>query len=189
MEEKTLILRPWKLSDKERLVKYGNNKKIADNMRDRFPHPYTEADADKFLEIAMRDDPTKIFAIEIDGEVGGSIGIFPQEDISRLNAEVGYWIGEKYWGQGYATRALKQIIEYGFKTFPIERIFAIPFPHNTASHKVVQKCGMKLEAIIPQCLIKNGVIMDELIYAIRRGVVNHPYPSPSKNRWGERISA
>ncbi len=164
----SFTLRPWQLSDLPSLVKHGNNKKIFDNMRDMFPYPYTEEAGIKFLHRIMADKPTKVFAIEIDNEACGSIGIFPQEDISRINAELGYWLSEKHWGKGIITAAVKEMVKYGFETWPIQRIYAIPFPENKASQKVLQKAGFRLEATIEKSIIKNNIIQDELIYAIRR---------------------
>ena len=168
MEKPDVRFRPWMLSDKACLIKYANNRKIFDNMRDLFPHPYTSEAADNFLSKVAGFDPQQVFAIEVNGEAAGSVGIFPQEDIERLNAEVGYWVAEEFWGNGIATKALGFIIDYGFKTFAVSRIFAIPFPHNIASQKVLQKNGMILEAVIRDSLIKNNVVMDKIIYAIRR---------------------
>ncbi len=161
-------LRQWTESDVDSLTKYANNKKIFDNMRDMFPYPYTLTDAENFIKRVSGDNPTKVFAIDVDGEAIGSVGVFPKEDISRISAEVGYWVGEPFWGRGYATIALKSIIDYGFKNFDINRIYAIPFPSNSASQKVIQKSGLKLEAILKQSMIKNGIIIDEYIYAILR---------------------
>jgi len=168
MEKPDVCFRPWALSDKPALVKYANNRKISDNMRDMFPHPYTSEAADNFLSKVAGFDPQQVFAIEVNGETAGSVGIFPQDDIEQLNAEVGYWVAEEFWGNGIATKAVRFIIDYGFKTFPISRIFAIPFPDNKASQKVLQNNGMVLEATIKDSLIKNNVIMDKLIYAVRR---------------------
>ncbi len=170
MEKPDVIFRPWVLADKPDLIKHANNKKIFDNMRDMFPHPYTSEAADQFLSKVAGFEPQQVFAIEVNSEAVGSVGIFPQEDIERINAELGYWVAEEYWGNGIATKAAKFIIEYGFKTFPVSRIFAIPFPNNIASQKVLQNSDMLLEATIPNSLIKNNVIMDKQIYAIRRDI-------------------
>jgi [ribosomal protein S5]-alanine N-acetyltransferase len=124
----TVTLRPWTLSDLDNLVKYAGNKKIADNMRDNFPHPYTEQNGRNFINGIATDEPIKIFAMEIDGEACGSVGIFPKSDIYRQNAEMGYWLAEKHWGKGITTAVVKEIIRYGFRTWPVRRIFAQPYP-------------------------------------------------------------
>ena len=121
------ILRPWKNSDLDSLVKYANNIKIADNMTNKFPHPYTNESGKAFIEFANQDNPVHVFAIEIDEETVGGAGIFPQTDIQCKNAELGYWIGEPFWGKGIITHVIREMVEFGFRTYPIDRIFARPF--------------------------------------------------------------
>jgi len=148
------------------LVKYANNNKIAKWLTNGFPHPYTHADGKAFISMATKDNPTKVFAIDVNGEAVGSIGIFPQSDIHEKSAEMGYWLAEAYWGQGITTKAIQEIVEYGFQTFDIVRIFAKPFSANQNSQRVLEKAGFLLEARLKKAIFKNGEFMDELIYAI-----------------------
>jgi [ribosomal protein S5]-alanine N-acetyltransferase len=159
-------LRPFKETDLKSLVKYANNPKVASNLTDRFPHPYTEEAGRSFIAMAMSHQPTQIMTIDIDGEASGGIGLHPGEDVYRMNAELGYWVAEPYWGHGIATRAVKQMIEYGFKHLPITRIYARPFSPNIASQKVLEKAGMKKEAVLKNAFFKNGQYCDEIIYSI-----------------------
>lgn len=161
-------LRPWDVSDLGSLVKYANNWNIAKNMTDKFPYPYKEEDGVAFINFANSDKPIRIFAIEIDGEAVGAVGIHPQEDIYRKNAELGYWIAEPYWGKGIISEVIKQIIDIAFETFDIERVFARPFENNIASQKVLEKNNFILEGRFHKVLYKNNAFIDELIYAIRR---------------------
>lgn len=165
-------LREYKMSDAEALAKKANNAKIARYLTDGFPHPYTLENAREFIEKFASHNPTQVFAIEIDEQLVGGIGIHPQSDIMRLNAELGYWIAEEFWGRGIATSAICQIVEYAFENFNINRIYARPFGSNKASARVLEKCGFLLEAKIEQNIIKNGIIEDELIYAIRKESFN-----------------
>lgn len=162
------VLRPWSLSDLDSLVKYGNNPQIARNMSDQFPHPYTPERARAFIDWAMSEDPPRILAIEVDGEAAGGIGIHPQSDIYRKNAELGYWLGEPYWGKGIMTSAIRQMVAYGFRHWDIDRIFARPFGTNMASQRTLEKAGFILEGRFAKTLLKDGEYLDELIYAIRR---------------------
>lgn len=162
------VLRPWKPEDLDNLVKYGNNPAISRFMSDGFPSPYTHEKGIRFIENAMNANPLRIFAISFEGEAVGGIGIHPQDDIHHRNAELGYWLGEPFWGKGLVSRAVKEIVAYTFDHFEIDRIFARPFGNNPASHKVLQKAGFILEARFSGTLVKNGEILDELIYAIRR---------------------
>lgn len=163
-----ITLRPWETSDLANLVKYANNQNIAKNLTDKFPYPYTQQSGLAFLEMISQHNPVQVFAIDLNGEAIGSIGLHPQDDIHRQNAEMGYWLAEPYWGKGIISNAIKQIVDYGFANFGINRIFARPFGSNIASQKVLEKNLFVLEARFEKVLIKNGNLEDELIYAIRR---------------------
>lgn len=159
-------LRPWVESDLGSLVKHANNPKIAANMTDAFPHPYSEENGKAFIAMAMR--APSILAIEVNGEAVGGIGIHPQSDIMCKNAELGYWIGEAFWGKGIITQAVKQMLDMAFSKYDITRVYARPFGSNAASQRVLEKAGFTLEARIEKNIYKNGVFQDELIYAVRR---------------------
>lgn len=161
-------LRKWQPSDLNSLVKHANNYNIARFLTDQFPYPYTIQDGERFLNNVLSQEPARIQAIVVEDEAVGSIGVFPQQDIHCLNAEMGYWLSEDWWGRGIITAAILQIVDYGFSTFPIERIFSRPFGSNTASQKVLEKAGFTLEARFEKTLLKHGVLLDELIYGIRK---------------------
>lgn len=162
-------LRPFALSDLPTLVKHANNFNISKNLTDKFPHPYFEENGRAFIEMTMAMQPISVFAITVENEVAGGIGLHPQSDIQRLNAELGYWVAEPFWGNKIAPRAIAQIVDWGFKNLEIDRIFARPFGSNLASQRVLEKSGFQLEARFEKTLIKNGVLEDELVYAVRRG--------------------
>ncbi|MBL7921451.1 MAG: GNAT family N-acetyltransferase [Bacteroidia bacterium] len=161
-------LRPWTIGDLDSLVKYGNNKNIEKFMMNRFPHPYTIEKGKQFIEFATSHKPIHLFAIEINGEACGGIGLHPQDDIHCRNAEIGYWLGEPFWGNGIISKAIVQIVDYGFMNFDITRIFARPFGTNTASQKVLEKAGFKLEGRFENSIYKNGEFIDELVYSVKR---------------------
>jgi [ribosomal protein S5]-alanine N-acetyltransferase len=161
-------LRPWTPQDLDSLVENANNLNVACYMTDGFPHPYTHENGKAFIEFATKDHPVHIFAIDVNGKAVGGVGIHPQNDIMKKNAELGYWLAEAYWGNGIITRAIKEIVEFAFKTYDITRIYARPFGNNLASQKVLEKTGFKLEARIEKNIFKNGEFLDECIYALRR---------------------
>lgn len=138
---------------------------------DRFIYPYTEKEGKPFIEYAVN---TKLLgknllrAIEIDGKFAGAIGLHPEEDIFRLNAEIAYWVGEPYWNKGITTQAILQTVEYGFTEFEFTRIFARTFGSNIGSQRVLEKAGFTLESTIPKSIIKNGKLEDCLVYGLRR---------------------
>ena len=163
-----ITLRKWTEADLDSLVKYADNINIAKWLTNAFPHPYAEDDGRKYLLMAANDSPAKIFAIDIDGEAVGSIGLVLQSDIHVKNAELGYWLAEPFWRKGIMPQAIREMVEYGFNTFDITRIFARPFSTNRASQRVLEKAGFTLEATLPKALFKYGEYIDELIYAIRK---------------------
>jgi RimJ/RimL family protein N-acetyltransferase len=161
-------LRSWDFDDRESLVYHANNYNIARYMTDRFPFPYTLQDASSFIEMASTGRPPNILAIEVEGKAVGGIGLHMQPDIYRKNAEMGYWLGEPYWGKGIITNAIIEMTRYGFANWDINRIFARPFGTNKASQRVLEKAGFTLEGKFEKSLYKNNEYLDELIYAIRR---------------------
>jgi [ribosomal protein S5]-alanine N-acetyltransferase len=162
-------LRKFEETDIESLVKYANNYKIARFLTDSFPYPYFEEHAKAFIANANAEkSPNLIFTIEVSGEAAGAIGVHPQSDIHRKNAEMGYWLAEPYWGHGIVTRAVREMVAIAFERFDINRIFARPFSSNPSSQKVLEKAGFRLEGRFEKTLIKNGEYLDELVYAIRR---------------------
>ena len=161
-------LRPWKKSDLDSLVKYANNKNIAKFLTNKFPHPYTKKDGIAFIKFASTTEPIHIFAIDVDGEAVGGIGIHPQSDIHEKNAEIGYWIAEPFWGKGIASKAIKMMIDFAFITFEINRIYAMTFETNTVSQNVLIKNGFVLEAHFKKIVFKNNEYFDELIYGFRK---------------------
>lgn len=161
-------LRSWIIEDLSSLVKYANNFKIARNLMDAFPHPYSEENGKAFIEMANTYVPPNILAIEVNGEAAGAIGLHPQHDVYRKNAELGYWLAEPYWGKGIMTEAIRQMVNYGFENPDLRRIYARPFGYNIASQKTLEKAGFVLEARLEKTILKNGEYHDELIYAVRR---------------------
>lgn len=164
----SFTLRPWSPADLPSLVQAANNQEIAQYLRNVFPHPYTEADGLAFIALATNQVSDCILAIEVDGLAVGSIGLHPQSDIHCKNAELGYWLAQPFWGRGIITQAVQQMVNYGFQTFDITRIFARPFGTNRASQRVLEKAGFVLEAQFAQTLFKNNEFLDEWVYAVRR---------------------
>ncbi|RLD77015.1 MAG: N-acetyltransferase [Bacteroidetes bacterium] len=161
-------LREWKVEDVKSLVKHANNWAIAKNLTDKFPYPYTENDGLNFIKYASEEKSNVIFAIDINGKACGGIGLHPQTDIHKKNAELGYWLGEPFWGNGIITSAIKEVIKFGFNNLEIDRIFARPFGSNIASQRVLEKSGFKLEGKFEKTVWKTDKYEDELIYAIRK---------------------
>ena len=163
------FVRHWAAEDASSLVRHANNRNIWINLRDRFPYPYTESDARGFLEhVATHHRPT-VWAIDVDGEAVGGIGIVPMSDVERISAEIGYWLGESFWGRGIVTDALEGVTREVFRVFDVMRIFALPFADNIGSIRVLEKVGYVLEGHLRQSAIKDGIVRDQMQYAAYRG--------------------
>jgi ribosomal-protein-alanine N-acetyltransferase len=166
IEAGPLILRPWKLSDAEALVRHANNRKIWLNLRDRFPHPYTQADARAWCALHAADtNSPHNFAIEFQGEAIGAIGLEFFTDVHRKTAEIGYWLGEPMWGRGFATAAVKAVSEYAFAAFDLCRLQATVFQWNPASARVLEKAGYTMEGRLRSYIFKDNLVCDALMYA------------------------
>ncbi len=166
----SVILRKLKSTDKTSLVLLANNKNIFNNLRDFFPHPYTEKDADYYIGRCEKENPQCTFAIEYQKKLAGIAGLVLQSDVYRKSAEIGYWIGEPFWNKGIATAAIKQLVAYGFNNLNLIRIYTGVFDFNKASRHVLEKCGFELEGIFRKSVIKNDEICDEYRYAILKNV-------------------
>jgi [ribosomal protein S5]-alanine N-acetyltransferase len=162
-------VRSWRASDLDSLVKYANNERIWLNLRDRFPHPYTTCAGRAFIRAAMGSDPETQLAIAVEGKAVGGIGFAPQSDVERVSAEIGFWLGEPFWGRGITTDALVAVTRYAMETQHLTRIFALPFASNLASCRVLERAGYHLEGRLSRSAIKSGVIVDQLQYAYVRG--------------------
>lgn len=149
----------------EDLVRHADDRDVWINLRDRFPHPYTRADARSWIRSAAAERPTRHFAIEVDGRAVGGIGIHPMTDVHRGTAEIGYWLGREYWGRGIATEAVRALTEHAFASFDLARLEATVYEWNPASARVLEKAGFQLEGRLRKSIIKDGRTIDSLLYA------------------------
>ena len=168
------LLRPWRPTDAPSLAKHADNPRIAENLRDGFPSPYHLEDAHRFIAMAVAEHGPPVpnapssalfLAIDVDGIAVGGVGITPLQDVYRRTAEIGYWLGEPFWGKGIATEAVSALVPVAFDRFDIVRLQAGIFVSNPASMRVLEKCGFVREAVHKNAVTKNGVVMDEVMYA------------------------
>jgi len=159
------LLRDWKCEDAQSIAKYANNKKIWQNLRDAFPHPYRLQDAEAFIAKATATEPKTIFAIATPVEAIGSIGLVVGQDVHRFTAEIGYWLAEPFWGKGIMTQAVKQLTDYGIRTLRLHRIYAEPYATNQASIRVLEKAGFQCEGTLRANAYKDGQVRDQYLYS------------------------
>jgi ribosomal-protein-alanine N-acetyltransferase len=159
-----IVLRPWQKQDAQELAAVANNRNIWNNVRDALPSPYTVMDALQWIAYVNDRKPVLNFAIVSNGKITGSIGCTPREDISRKTIEIGYFIGEPYWGNGIATEAVKQLVDFITTRLDIVRIEAHVFESNKASMTVLRKNGFYLEAIHRKGAFKNNELIDDYVW-------------------------
>ncbi len=162
------ILRPWRRGDETSLTRHANNRKIWINLKDRFPFPYTLADAEQWVRKASREIPVTNFAIEIRGAAVGAVGFHFKHDIYRRSGEIGYWLGEEFWGQGITTEAVKVMTDYAFSHFDLCRLSAPVLEWNKPSMRVLEKAGYSLEARLRSAVTKDDKTIDLLLYSLIR---------------------
>jgi len=159
------IIRPWTLEDAVAIQRHANNRKIWMNLRDLFPHPYTLENAHAFLGFVLKEEPKTTFAIATESEAIGCIGLRLGDDVHRKTAELGYWLGEAFWGRGIMSEGVQEFTRWAFEAFDLRRIFAQPFADNVASVRVLEKAGFICEGRLQANVFKGGKVLDSFIYA------------------------
>lgn len=160
------VVRDWARSDKESLIRHANNRNVWRNLTHRFPHPYTPEDAERwFLLLESMPEPTH-WAIDLDGEAIGAVGLMLREGVHARTAAFGYWLGEPYWGRGIMTQVVRKIAPYALSHFGLVRLESPVFAWNPASMRVLEKCGFVREGVARAAVFKEGEVIDEVIYAL-----------------------
>ncbi len=134
------------------------------NMGDHFPHPYTMEHAKAWMERCASQVPRQHFYIEAEGVVVGGVGVHVREGVHRFTGAVGYYVGRKYWGRGYATRAVELIAAYAFESLKLVRLEAGVFAWNPASIRVLEKAGFEREAVQKRAVFKDGQFTDYVTF-------------------------
>lgn len=158
-------IRSWLPTDAASLVKYADNRNISINLRDAFPHPYTAEHAQEWISLASSQVPETNFAIANSVEAIGGIGLRLGEDVFRRTGEIGYRVGEPFWGKGIATNAVVAMTDFAFEQFDLARIQAHVFEWNPASARVLEKAGYRLEGRLLKSITKEGKTIDRFLYA------------------------
>jgi RimJ/RimL family protein N-acetyltransferase len=161
----TCSVRSWREADAPSLAAHADNRAVWLNLRDRFPHPYRLADARAFIRDAVVAVPETRFAISVGDEAVGGIGFMLNDDVERVGAEIGYWLGEPFWGRGIMTEALVAVTAFAVREHALTRVYAIPFEWNAASFRVLEKAGYVCEGRMRRSAIKDARVIDQLLYA------------------------
>ena len=169
LEDGVVMLRRYRPEDRERLAELGDNPNVSRFLANRFPSPYRLEDADAWIAVSASETRPCSFAIEYQGRLAGGIGLEPMRDMHAGSAELGYWLGEPYWGRGLAARAVRLVADYAFDELLFIRLQAIVIDGNAASMRVLEKSGFVREGILRKHVRKNGVVRDAHLFArVRR---------------------
>lgn len=158
------VLRPWRIEDLGSLVRHANDARVARTLRDLFPHPYREEDGERWLTHVTESGRANNLAIEVDGRAVGGVGMIPGEDVHRLNAEVGYWLGHAYWGRGIMSDAIRAFSDHLLEDRGFLRLEAPVFAINPASARVLEKSGYARESVQRCAAIKDDRLIDVWLY-------------------------
>ena len=161
-------LRDLRPEDAQSIAEYANNWNVSRHLSDRFPYPYRVADAEEFIRHAAGSGAETIFAIASATEVIGGIGLELYDGVHRRSAQVGYWLGEPFWGRGIATLALRAVTDYAFTQFDLARLYAYVYEWNPASARVLEKVGYECEGRLRKSITKDAQTIDQMLYAIVR---------------------
>ncbi len=165
-----LIVRPYQMEDKPELIDLIGDPLVSKPLL-IVPYPYTEKDADEWInsrQVAFEAGESAQFVVtsKVSGVLLGGCGVIM---IPKFNmAEIGYWVGRKFWGQGYTTEAARAVVDWAFDNFGLNRIYARYDVNNPASGRVMQKLGMQSEGILRQHVLKDGVYCDMAYYGLLR---------------------
>ena len=158
-------LRPFREGDEASLVRHGNDRAVWINMTNFFPHPYTpEAAASWVVRANSEPENGRDLAIDVDGEAIGALGFRRQADLGTRTAEIGYWLGQAFWGRGIATAAMKLATPVAFAQYNFVRLQAGVLSWNPASARVLSKAGYEHEATLRRAIYKDSQVCDRLVY-------------------------
>jgi [ribosomal protein S5]-alanine N-acetyltransferase len=162
LETARLILRPPTLTDVPTIHELASHPDVAATTLN-IPHPYPEGAAIEFVEnVRAAHEEKRSYTLamirKFDDLLMGMITIRPRLELRH--AEIGYWLGTPYWGQGYTTEAARRIIDFGFQELNLYRIYASYFTSNPASRRVMEKAGMAYEGTLRQHVCRFDVFHD-----------------------------
>ena len=158
------VLRAWRSDDLDSLVANASHADVSRGLRDRFPYPYTGDDGRAWLARAV-DEADRSWAIEIGGLAVGGVSLHPGSDVHRYSAELGYWIGRRFWGRGIVSAIVTRFAPEAMRAFRLHRLFAAVYANNPASMRVLEKAGFAREGVQKSAVVKRGELLDLIVYA------------------------
>lgn len=171
-----LVLRAFTLQDAERVQQLAGSRAVAETTLN-IPHPYESGMAEAWIsthEASFVEGGGVVFAMVL-AETNELIGAIGLTITQRFNhAELGYWVGQPFWGKGYATEAAAKLLAYGFDALKLHRIHATHMIHNPASGRVMEKIGMRKEGLLKEHALKWDQYVDLAVYGFLQSDWDNP---------------
>lgn len=158
-------LRAWRDGDADSLVRHADDPRVWRNMSDAFPHPYTIEIARHWVARGHIDFGGDNWAIAWQDEGVGGCGVHPGSGAARCSCEVGYWLGQTFWGRGVGSQVVRALVGEAFARPEITRVFAKVHADNPASMRVLEKNGFEREGLLRKSVLKAGTPIDVVSYA------------------------
>jgi RimJ/RimL family protein N-acetyltransferase len=160
------FVRHWRREDRASLLRHADNANVARNLSLRFPHPYTPADADAWFAFLEAQADPAAWAIEVDGEAVGGIGLRLGEAEFAHSGELGYWLGEVHWRRGIVAAAVRVVVPFAMARFGLARLTAYANPRNVGSVRVLEGAGFVREGLVRARAIRAGEVHDHLLFGL-----------------------
>lgn len=167
------LLRAWRADDLDALLLHADDPQVSRGLSDRFPSPYTREDGEAFLAGRVVDfTAAPLFAIELDGQACGGIGVRPGQGERRHGAELGYWLGRRHWGRGHMTRIVAAFAPWVMDALSLYRLQATVLDFNVASARVLLENGFVEEGTQRRAVFKQGRLYDLRTFARTRDTLD-----------------
>ena len=166
LQEGTITIRNYNPNDIDRVVELGDNPAVSRWLTSYFPSPYTRSDAEKWVGECVGNASCTAFVIAEHNRLVGGIGIDFMDDLLCKTGEIGYWLGQPYWGRGMVSIALKMFVPWCFTKYGLERIEAGCFEENIPSARVLEKAGFTYEGLLRNRVYKNGKCSNAKMFSI-----------------------
>jgi RimJ/RimL family protein N-acetyltransferase len=159
-------VRPWRRDDRDALLRHADNPNVARYLSLRFPNPYTPADADAWFAFVESMDDPDAWAIEVEGEAVGGIGLRRGFAEFAHSAELGYWLGQAHWRRGIVAAAVRVVVPFAMARWNLARITAYVNPRNIGSVRVLEGAGFVREGLVRARAVRDGEVHDHLMYGL-----------------------
>ena len=161
-----ITLEMWRAENYHDFFMASNDESLRANMSDTFPKTLDECKQIVNAFSQSTNTTEYVRAIKIDKQIIGCIAAFFESGMYRKNAEIAYWLKADYRGRGIMPNAIKLLAQELFSVFDLHRIWARPFELNRASHRALEKAGFSYEGLLKQDVIKDGIYLNSVIYAL-----------------------